>query len=212
MRKFKKQFIPKPSRATPFFSQNNSSSLEKVVFSKNVFSFPGRKELEIGSGNGEFAIQRARSFSDLHFVAIEKSRVLFSKMQKNYQVNPLPNLWIFHTNAVWWITYYVIPGSLDKIYILYPNVYKKSRQANLRWFNRPFMFYLLKCLKPGAELEIRTNEADYYKECKLKMQNYSFIEKSQDFNLVNPPCTAFERKYMIRYKQVCRSLVYTRLF
>ena len=211
MREFKKQFIPRPKEVITFLSQRDSS-LKNDIFSKGVFSFSGRKELEIGSGNGEFAIQRARDCPDLQFVAIEKSRGLFSQMQKQYQMNPLPNLWICHTNAVWWITHFVVPNSLDKIYILYPNIYKKSRQANLRWFNRPFMSYLLRCLKPGAELEIRTNEKDYYKECKLKMQSYSFIKKIQDFNLMEPPCTAFERKYMLHYKRVCKALIYIRLF
>ena len=212
MREFKKQFVPRPKLVVPLLSQENSSFTEGKTFSENIFSLAGRKELEIGAGNGEFAIQKAKNCPNSHFVAIEKSRCLFNRMKKKYQIDPLPNLWIFHTNAVWWITHFVVQCSLDKIYILYPNTYKKSRQANLRWFNRPFMSHLLKCLKLGAELEIRTNEEHYYEECKLKMRNYPFVKKTQDFNLVKSPCTAFERKYMVHHKQVCRALVYTRLF
>ena len=198
MREFKKQFVPKPNLAVP------------VVLQTDTSTSMGR-ELEIGSGDGEFAFQRAKNCPDSYFIAIEKSRVLFNRMLRQYQEQPLSNLWIFHTNAVWWITHFVAQNSLNKIYILYPNIYIKLRQLNLRWFNRPFMFYLLACLNRAGELEIRTNEKNYYEECKLKMKNHKCVKKTQDFYLTGPPCTAFERKYMIQ-GQPCRSLIYTRVF
>ena len=196
MKEFKKQLVPKPNLIVPMFLQTN--------FSIN-------KELEIGSGDGEFVIRRAKNCPDSYFIAIEKSRTLFNRMLKEYQKQNLPNLWIFHTNAVWWITHFIAENSLNKIYILYPNVYVKSRQFNLRWFNRPFMAHLLSCLQVNGELEIRTNKKVYYEECRLKMKNYRCIEKIQDLHLGGSPCTAFERKYMAQ-GQTCRSLIYKRLF
>ncbi|MDE0120014.1 MAG: DUF938 domain-containing protein [Bdellovibrionales bacterium] len=195
IRQFKRQFIPRPNIEVPLYLQAPASV----------------KELEIGSGNGEFAFYRAKSSPQSYFIAIEKTRTLFNQMYKRYQKAPLSNLWIFHTNAVWWITHFVSENSLNRVYILYPNVYIKPGQSNLRWFNRPFMPYLINCLKLGGELEIRTNEKDYYEECKLKLNQFKNIKKKQDFHLVGPSCTAFERKYRER-GQVCRSLVFTRFF
>ena len=195
IRKFKRQFIPKPNIEVPLCLREPSTL----------------KELEIGSGNGEFAFYRAKSCPQSYFVAIEKTRYLFNQMYKHYQKEGLPNLWIFHTNAVWWISHFVSEKSLDRVYILYPNIYIKSRQKNLRWFNRPFMSYLINCLKLGGELEIRTNEKNYYEECKLKLNQFNNIRKKQDFHLIESPRTAFERKYRDR-GQVCRSLVYSRFF
>ena len=196
MREFKKKSVPKPELEIPSFLKVSSS----------VYI-----ELEIGSGNGEFAIQRAQNHPEHKFIAIEKSRALFNRMRDNYHKYNLSNLWMVHTNAVWWISHFVPEKSLGKIYILYPNIYVKSRQANLRWFNRPFMCYLLHRLTLGGHLEIRTNDNNYYQECKLKMRNYDFVEKIQDFHLKDEPCTAFERKYRGQ-GQICRSLVYMRLF
>ena len=193
MREFKKQSIPRPRLIVPVF-------LQKKTFIN--------QELEIGAGDGEFAIQRAKNCPDSQFIAIEKSRTLFNRMLKQSQKQTLPNLWIFHTNAVWWIAHFVTRNSLSKIYILYPNIYIKSRHNNLKWFNRPFMSYLLSCLKSGGVLEFRTNKKNYYKECKLKMEKYSCMKKIQDFRLTDPPQTAFERKYMAQ-GQICHSLIYT---
>ncbi len=215
MREFKQQFVPRPDLAVPGFLRKKVSV----------------KELEIGAGDGEFAFHSAKSCPHSHFIAIEKSRSLFNRMFQKYQKEPLSNLWIFHTNAVWWISHFLLPDSIDKAYIFYPNVYVKPRQSNLRWFNRPFMSYLLNCLKPGGRLEIRTNEKKYYEECKIKMNNFHDIKNTRDFyitrssaspfkarysslaggnpSFVHSPGTAFERKYLAQ-GQICRGLIYTR--
>ena len=156
MRKFQKNLIPKPLVAPPEW----------------LMALDVPKELEIGAGDGEFAIQRAKKNPNTHFIAIEKSRTRFNGMQSQCQKLNLPNLWVFHTNAVWWITHFVLKNSLNGIYILYPNPYIKARQKNLRWFNRPFMAYLLGCLKTGGTLEISTNQQSYYEEAKQKMALY----------------------------------------
>ena len=191
VREFKKQFTPRPNLNVPAGLWRASSKIE----------------LEIGAGDGEFAFQRAKSAPDTQFIAIEKTRTLFHKML--CRQNQTPNLWIFHTNAVWWISHFAEKQSLDKVYILYPNVYVKARQHHLRWFNRPFMPYLLTRLKKHGRLEIRTNEKSYYEECKQKMKNFSQVQNIKDLCLSPPPRTAFERKYMKR-GQVCRLLLYTK--
>ena len=167
-REFDKHSIPKPPLPPPGGLMSSSTL----------------KELEIGAGDGEFAFHRAKTRPDIHFIAIEKSRTLFHRMQRQYQKQKLSNLWIFHTNAVWWITHFVPKNWLDRVYILYPNTYIKARQKNLRWCNRPFMAYLLERIKTGGTLEIRTNQKKYYEETKQKMRSYTNIKESQDLQLI----------------------------
>ena len=198
MQTFKKHLVPKPKCSVPATAWLNNTSVIK--------------ELELGAGDGEFAFQRAKARPDIHFIAIEKTRVQFNLLNKRYQKNPLPNLWIFNTNAVWWVAHFAKAKSLNKVYILYPNPYIKARQKNLRWFNRPFMSYLWECLKPGGQIEFRTNRPGYYEECRQKMSFYPFQEKSQDICLKPNPLVAqtrFERKYMAR-GMPCWSLIYTK--
>ena len=177
MRKFNSQKIPQP------ILKNPSPSISPDHY----------WELEIGCGNGEFSLNRASQYPDKNIIAIEKTRNKISKIPK---VIP-KNLWVIHTNAVWWVTHYVPPHSLDKVFILYPNVYKKSKQANLRWINRPFFEFLLERIKVDGEIEFRTNELFYIQEVKEKMsQEFSFMECIQDKTITQNPQTAFERKYL----------------
>ena len=197
MRDFKAFSIPHPPLAPPSWLMSPSIN----------------KELEIGAGDGEFALQKAQEKPDCHFIAIEKSRRLFDRMQNQCHKKNRPNLWIFHTNAIWWVTHFVPQNSLNKIYILYPNPYTKNRQKNLRWFNRPFMPFLLKRLKRGGELEISTNNKNYYEEIKQKTHSYPSIQQTHDLVLrpkEQEPRTAFERKYMAR-GDTCHSLIYTKI-
>ncbi len=164
MREFQFSSMPRPLSAPPAGLMSSSAD----------------KELEIGAGDGQFALRRAGERPDCHFIAIEKTRTLFERMQSQCHKTRRPNLWIFHTNAVWWITHFVPENSLNKIYILYPNPCIKNRQKNLRWFNRPFMPFLLKRLKTGGELEISTNNTNYYEECKEKMHCFPSVRQTQD--------------------------------
>ena len=191
-REFDKNSIPKPPLPPPGWLMSSSAL----------------KELEIGAGDGEFAFHRAKSRPDIHFIAIEKSRTLFHRMQRQYQKQKLSNLWIFHTNAVWWITHFVPKNWLDRVYILYPNTYIKARQKNLRWCNRPFMAYLLERIKTGGTLEIRTNQKKYYEETKQKMRSYTNIKESQDLQFIpsqpaSPPThnrSSWLKSFVARHK------------
>ena len=179
MRQFNSQKVPRPILKTP----------APPLSSKHCW------ELEIGCGNGEFSLNRATQYPDKNIIAIEKTRNKINKIPK-----AIPkNLWVIHTNAVWWITHFVPPVSLGKVFILYPNIYKKSKQANLRWINRPFFEFLLERIKLNGTIEFRTNELFYIQEIKEKMsQKFPFMKciQSQIMTTDHKPQTAFERKYL----------------
>ena len=43
---------------------------------------------------------------------------------------------------------------LNRIFLLYPNPYPKTKQAHLRWINRPFMPFLLDLFKKRGKTAI----------------------------------------------------------
>ena len=204
MRLFKEQKVPKPLlnlQIPAFLAQVHQQSGSNIPI-----------ELEIGAGDGEFAIKQAKNNPRTQFIAIEKSRNLYHAFLKQYKNQKPDNLWVFHTNAVWFVSHFIPEKSLNKINILYPNIYSKPSQANLRWINRPFMPYLLSRLVLNGQLEMRTNSQEYYLEFKSKMQkNFPFMKKIADIYVRSPFVTRFERKYMDR-EECCRTLVFKRAF
>ena len=178
IRKFNPQHTPKPPTPKIHFDQKNL-------------------ELEIGCGDGEFSFNRAIQYSNKNIIAIEKTRNKIRRFQNRKNIPQ--NLWIVHTNAVWWVNHYAPPDSFSNIFILYPNVYKKKKQSNLRWCNRPFTSFLIERLKTEGCIEFRTNEEFYHQETKKKMlERFPFMECTQDERIPqnNTPQTTFERKYL----------------
>ena len=161
-------------------------------------------DLEIGCGNGEFSLHRALKFPFRQIIAIEKTRNKIRKIK-----NPPKNLWVLHTNAVWWVSHFAPKNFFRRIFILYPNIYIKNKQAHLRWVRRSFMSYLLERLKVTGTIEIRTNQNFYYQEVKEKMKDrFSYMKCVSDQSIVSEVSeTAFERKYLSRGDD-CWSLIF----
>ena len=193
MRSFKKHCVPKPK-------QGACISIKKL---KAPF------DLEIGCGTGEFAIEWSKKTLN-PMIAIEKTRTRFLKFEKKYKELGKPtNLWPIHTNAVWWLAHYGKPASFEHIFLLYPNPYPKKKQSDLRWVNCSFMPFLLDLLKKGGELQLRTNQRDYYVEFKEQIKSFAFMYLKEDRKRKDPlrAQSLFERKYLQR-GEVCHILKY----
>jgi tRNA G46 methylase TrmB len=190
MRKFDATKIPKPEK--DIFLPANYDNLD----------------IEIGCGVGFHPIDYAKNNPDRLLVAIEKTKEKFDKflgrLAKHTQVK---NVVPIHTNAIWWISHEVKPQSVDRYFILYPNPYPKDPQK--RFFQMPFMSFLVETLKPGGTITLATNEKYYFEESLengekifgLKIITNEVLQ--QDFK----PRTHFEKKYLER-GEVCYNLVF----
>lgn len=170
--------------------------------------------LEIGAGNGLFALNFTRKNKDWFLIALErtlqKSRA-FSQIEKTFG-NHRQQLFYTRADGVNVVTHWVPDSSLDGIFFIYPNPYIKEKQKNLRWHNMPFFFELLKKLKKGGQVELRTN---------LKWYSEEFLKKITDtkhFNLIqnevlkstHQPETNFEKKYLDRGES-CYQLIFKKI-
>lgn len=167
-------------------------------------------DLEIGCGVGMHPIAYARAHPNRHLIAIEQTQKKFHSFARRLQNHPpLNNLTPVQADAVLWISRHVPPQTLDKIFILYPNPYPKTRQANLRWANRSFMGFLLERLKAHGQLIFATNIESYAEETTqslISRWGMTLVEKSP-IPASGPFRTHFEKKYCLR-GQMCWNLVF----
>lgn len=189
MRKFDRESVPKPSFVTELPS--GFSNLD----------------IEIGCGVGFHPIDYAKRNPERLLVAIEKTQEKFDKFLGRLKNHPqIKNVVPVHTNAIWWIAHLVKPSSVDRYFILYPNPYPKDPQK--RFFQMPFMNYLVETLKPGGTITLATNEKYYFDESRdnaekifgLKILEERTVESSEK------PRTHFEKKYLSR-GETCYNLV-----
>ena len=156
-------------------------------------------EIEIGCGVGFHPLKQALQNPHKNYIAIEKTNNRFTRFLKRIEHHDSPkNILAIQADAVNFISHYIPADSVDKYYILYPNPYYKKSQENLRWYNRPFIAYLKKTLKPNGLMFYATNLDEFAAEAKkrfqetwnLKLNNYNEITESMN------PLTHFEKKYL----------------
>ena len=187
MRLFSPENVPSPPNLKPFDWKKTRG--RKIVF-------------EIGCGSGMHPYERAKLFPDEFVIAVERTRTKFSQFQFLLKNRPsLDNLEAIHADAIWWAASNFNKNYLfDTIFILYPNPYPKSKNANLRLVNMPFTQFLLEHLKPLGELIIATNMPNYFDEAVEGFQNSWGLSLTESIILPAnfSARTLFEKKYLER--------------
>ncbi|MBS1962103.1 MAG: hypothetical protein JST04_07805 [Bdellovibrionales bacterium] len=170
----------------------------------------GPIDLEIGCGVGWHPIRYARENPGRTVVAIERTAEKFAKFRERLARHPeLTNLIAVHADAVAWITHFAPPGTFDRLFLLYPNPNPKNPAA--RWVRMPFFGRLLESLRPGAEIELRTNVEAYAEEAAREAADRWGLRDGERHRFTRAEVypanarTHFERKYLER-GEACFSL------
>ncbi len=185
----------------------DKSNIPKPVMQVDLPMNFSNLDIEIGCGVGFHPIDYAKNNPERLLIAIEKTSEKFAKFLGRLEKHPqIKNIVPVHTNAIWWVAHYVKPQSVDRYFILYPNPYPKDPQK--RFFQMPFMTYLVETMKPGGIITLATNEKYYFDESLenaqkifgLKVIENRIVEKSEK------PRTHFEKKYLER-DETCYNLI-----
>ncbi|WP_155079819.1 SAM-dependent methyltransferase [Piscirickettsia salmonis] len=166
-------------------------------------------DIEIGCGVGMHPLLYASAHPERFLIAIEKTREKFGKFsKKNNTIGPYQNLLPIHGNSTYWLPQHIGSQEVDQYFILYPCPYPRAAQANKRWFNMPFMAYLIDTLKPGGTITLATNEQFYFDEAHQQAQDIwgLTIQESRLLPQNFPARTHFEKKYLERQEH-CYQLV-----
>lgn len=167
--------------------------------------------MEVGAGQGLFAVQFSCAYPTKTLVAIERTQERFARLQQRVANNHCQNVIPIRANGVNWITHCLPPQSVDEYFFWYPNPYPKVSQQNKRFHAMPFMGYLIKTLKPQGTITMATNEAFYYAEAKAWMVDVWHMTCLIDRQILptEPPRTHFEKKYLGR-GDTCWELLFGR--
>lgn len=192
MRIFKPEHVPKPQGVADF-------SMSQVPQGLAL-------DIEIGCGVGLHPIRYVQQNPDRYLVAIEQTRIKFEKFAGRLSHHEkMDRLWPVHADAIEWITHFLVPSSVDRFFILYPN--PKPKNESQRWYAMPFMERLRDTLKPGGEIILATNEEYYVRGARRYMKDVWKFLIVKDSPVDFRPRTHFEKKYLAR-GEVCWDLVF----
>lgn len=116
--------------------------------------------LEIGFGGGEHMAHQASLYPDAGFIGCETYINGIAGLLKHISDNKTQNIRIFTDDARLLIEK-LADASLDKVFILYPDPWPKARHHKRRIISPEFLDSLARVMKPGAQLRLATDYADY---------------------------------------------------
>ncbi|MDO8528186.1 MAG: hypothetical protein Q7T03_10955 [Deltaproteobacteria bacterium] len=181
------------------------------VQKKETLFYPVRPEvfetdiLEIGPGNGDFLLSLSKEFSGKKIAAIELREKRFRQIGRRLERNLAKNVTLLWGDARILLPQYFKKESFEKIYILFPDPWPKTRHALWRLLSGDFLQVLQGFLKPEGELLFATDEKPYadavLKEIR-KIAGWKLLPETSKTEIRAKP-TYFEQKWMRAGRNIC---------
>jgi tRNA (guanine-N7-)-methyltransferase len=137
------------------------SILERLDLSK-VFSISQPLEVELGSGDGTFLVDLARSHPEHNFIGIERLLGRIRKMERKARRAELTNLRGVRIESAYFLEYLLPPHSLEALHIYFPDPWPKRKHRRHRLINERFPNLAHRALTPDGTVYLRTDDRDYF--------------------------------------------------
>jgi len=126
-----------------------------------LYSNGNARVLEIGPGKGEFLLHQAAQAPSSLFVGLEIKKRRFEKIALRAGNLELKNLFMVRGDARECLPRIFPAGSLDRIYVLFPDPFPKKKQAKHRLLKVRLIQQLWELLKGKGEVYSATDASFY---------------------------------------------------
>ncbi len=133
----------------------------REITPKELFANPAQPMwLEIGFGSGEHLVWQAIQNPHIGFIGAEPYINGVAKLLVAIECHQLSNVRIHHDD-VRYLLDSLKPQSLARVFILFPDPWPKARHHKRRLINAATLASLARAMKPGSQLRIASDIADY---------------------------------------------------
>ena len=126
-----------------------------------LFGRRAPRVFEIGFGNGDHLLARARSEPQHDFIGVEVHRPGCGRVMMQAEKDGLTNLRVAAHDAVELLRDGIAPGALAEIVVYFPDPWHKSRHNKRRLIQPAFMPLVTRTLAAGGLLRLATDWAPY---------------------------------------------------
>ncbi len=194
--------IPRPAEPGEFLPENYFRRLSP----SELFTREAPLEVDLGSGDGSFALAMARQFPDRNFLAVERLLGRVRKTCKRATEARLPNLQVLRLEARYTVEWLLPHASVSRLHLLFPDPWPKVRHHRRRLINPEFLGALSKVLVPAGDFLFKTDHEDYFEWATDKLslskhfQSIAWDDKCGE--LSQYPQTDFEAQWLAEGRSV----------
>jgi tRNA (guanine-N7-)-methyltransferase len=163
-----------------------------------LFPSPQPLEIELGSGDGSFLVNRAAAHPERNFLGVERLLGRLRKLDRKGRRVGLVNLRGMRIESAYFVEYLLPAESVSALHVYFPDPWPKRKHRKNRLVNAHFATIAHRALEARGIVYLRTDDEDYF------AQMVSVFAAHSGFGLVETPAelnampTDFERTFNVR--------------
>lgn len=186
---------PLPAAGSESTLIHNPESWVEPIDLDALFPRSAPLEVELGSGDGGFMLAYAAAHPGVNFIAVERLKGRFMKLEKKGRRAGLQNLKLLRIEASYFVRYLLPPHQTRAFHIYFPDPWPKRRHHKHRLIQPAFAEHLARALAPGGSVFLRTDNPDYFHQFLATFQSHpQFSPRNTPADLAAFP-TDFERDF-----------------
>ncbi len=119
-------------------------------------------EIDVGCGKGRFLAARAKRLPEFNFLGIDRLLARLRRVDKKIWRDALSNVRLLRLEAAYTIAYLLPAASVSMFHVFFPDPWPKRRHHRRRLFTETFPSDLHRVLRPGGQINVATDHADYF--------------------------------------------------
>ncbi|HEY0257427.1 MAG TPA: tRNA (guanosine(46)-N7)-methyltransferase TrmB [Candidatus Methylacidiphilales bacterium] len=152
-------------------------------------------ELDLGAGDGGFALAYAQSHPGINLFAVERLLGRVRKIEKRAARAKLTNIRVLRLELAYTVRYLLPPESVSVAHIMFPDPWPKRRHWPRRLMQPEFVRDLAAALKPGGELRFTTDHDHYFETAQQAVTDAKLLERASEWNWIDDPKTDFQQTF-----------------
>ena len=160
-----------------------------------IFGNEHHVELDLGAGDGGFALAHAQSHPQINLFAVERLLGRVRKIEKRAARAKLDNLRVLRLELSYTVRYLLPPNSVSVAHIMFPDPWPKRRHWPRRLVQSEFVRDLATALKPGGELRFTTDHDHYFETAQQAVTDAKVLERASEWNWADDPKTDFQKTF-----------------
>jgi len=152
-------------------------------------------ELDLGAGDGGFALAYAQQHPGINLLAVERLLGRVRKIEKRAARAKLANLRVLRLEFGYTVRYLLPPESVSIAHIMFPDPWPKRRHWPRRLMQSDFVRDLAAVLRPGGELRFTTDHEHYFETAQQAVTNAKVLERAPEWNWADDPKTDFQQTF-----------------